>query len=174
MDNYVPPVIEPPKTVIGIGGREIGVLGATAFVVLLIIIMPAPMLVKVGFGVLLGGFGVALAFGREPKSGKTAEAYIAQILHFYKRSRFHQRGAVAMDIPAQKTFIPAPAFVAPDPEPTLEPGSGDRKPLFTMPPLPLNVGMFFSIFSLAFLATLLTWLWLGGYQELSLYIKPLF
>lgn len=172
MDHYVPPVIEPPKTVIGIGGREIGVLGATAFVVLLIIIMPAPMLVKVGFGVLLGGLGVALAFGREPKSGKTAEAYIAQILHFYKRSRFHQRGAVAMDMPAQKTFIPAPAFVESDV--SMDSESSGRKPLFTMPPLPLNVGMFFSIFSLAFLATLLTWLWLGGYQELSLYIKPLF
>ena len=163
MDNVVPPVIEPPKTVIGIGGREIGVLGATAFIVLLIIIMPVPMLVKVGFGVLIGGLGVALAFGREPKSGKTAEAYIAQIIHFYRRSRFHQRGAVEMEVDAPKTFIETPEF-----------DESNRKTFFNVHPLPLNGGLLFGILSLAFLSTLLAWLWLGGYQELAIYIKPLF
>jgi len=166
MNNVVPPVIEQPKTVIGIGGREMVVLGVAVFLVLLIVITPAPMLVKVGFGVLVGGLGVVLAFGRDHESGKTAEAYLLKILHFRKRSRFHQRGA------SVEVVNPAPVSV--DTEICSSPSGEGSKPLLTIRPLPLSGGLFFGVFSLAFLATLLAWLWLGGYQEMSLYVKPLF
>jgi hypothetical protein len=180
MPGAVPPIIEPPKSVIGVGGREFAILGVTVGVVILILVIPMDMVLKIGFGVLLGGLGVALAFGREPKSGKTLEQYLTQMLNFYGRSRFHQRGASAYQPQAQQPIrLEKPRKTEKserqrEPQPVysnIETTTIHEPSAITIRPLPLGGGLIFSIVSIAFFAALMTWLWGGGLQEILFYMN---
>lgn len=205
MNNSVPPAIDQSKTTaIGVGTREIAVLAAAAFLVLFVFIMPVSIVFKIGFSVLLGGGGVALAFGRVNRN-TTFEKHLMDRLDFSKRSRSFRRGASrsvpsapsrkvvaepVMTRTSSKSAAPASvplsgsisatvasdSFVgnelpkrAPSFKPNLPEFKG--KPLFTMEPIDLNVNVLFTILGVAFLAALLSWLWLGGYAELQLLVN---
>ncbi len=65
MTGVVPPTIERPKTVIGVGMREMVILGIGLVIALLVVISPMSLILKVGFAVLLNRVGRASddAFG---------------------------------------------------------------------------------------------------------------
>ena len=177
--NAVPPMIDQARTTaIGIGTRELVILGATAFLVLFIIIIPIGIVLKVGFGVIFGGAGVVLAFGRVNRN-TTFEKHMMTRFEFTKRSRFFQRGAGYSMPKAQVKVIPEPINKEPvsdtgktrSKKPALDFGSGGY--LFQVEPIDLNVNVFYTILGIAFLGMLLSWLWLGGYQELEMIVRPL-
>src|SRR5512146_2905498 len=93
MMQEVPPLIERPKTVVGVGARELIVLGAFGLLSLSMFLLPGSFVLRIGLATLFVGCGAAVAFARDPHSGKTIEAYLADRLRFAGRERFWQRGA---------------------------------------------------------------------------------
>jgi len=172
MPYEVPPVIDNPKSFIGLGTRELFILGGALLLGLFLFILPLSMFIKIFLGVLLVGIGVAAAFGRDPKTGKTVEQYLYSLFNFYSRARYQQRGASAVEqrIPV-KVVSEAPKKAASAPALTTPPAqdSGNESSFaagLRFPPLPLGGGLFMSIISIAFLAALMVWVWGGGVNEL--------
>ena len=156
MSQQVPPVIESPKTIIGVGTRELVILGiGLVFAILCFIILPW-LTLKIAFAVLFAALGVGVAFGRDPKTGNTLERYLIELFEFNSRPRFHQRGA--------GDYNPHQAFTVNvgSNEPIYNTEDSPKWGFFQMSPLDLGSYLFFRIFSLAFLAGLLTWIWTGG------------
>jgi len=146
MHPSVPPVIEPPRTVIGVGARELLLLGAGLLAACLVILSPLPLLPRIGLAALLFGGAALLALGRAPASGKTAEAFLLDLLRFAGRGRLLQRNIGDPD--------PRPARPAP-PE--------DAPPArLRVPALPLDRSGFLGLFSVIFLLLLLAWIWSGA------------
>ena len=93
MAGYTPPKIEDaPKSFIGVGTRELVIAAAGVILAVLVYLsdMFAPL--KIGLAIICAGIGVGIAFGRDPKTGRKFEEMIAQILMFYGRDKFHQKG----------------------------------------------------------------------------------
>ncbi len=163
MPGRVPPVIQSPKSFIGVGTRELVVLGGGAMLALLTLLLPFGVVLKVFLGVLVVGLALALAFGRDKRSGKTVEAVLYDVLRFHKRARYRQKGADGRPPPAPG---PDPS-TAPTPEAGASPAEAPG--WIRVRPLPLGGGLLLSILSLAFLAALLAWVWLGGLEEIRLW-----
>ena len=171
MAGPVPPQIETPKTFIGVGARELVILAAAALLDILILLTPLHLVVRVILAVLLMGLGLAIAFGRDQRSGKTVEAVLLDMLRFYKRARLRQKGTDTAQPQAHSVKMPAATDSADEPLSAENELAGEQaRGLFTVKPLPLGAGLFFSIVSLAFLAGLLAWLWLGGVLELRIWL----
>ncbi len=163
MMQEVPPLIERPKTVVGVGARELIVLGVFGLLSLSMFLLPASFVLRIGLATLFVGCGAAAAFARDPHSGKTLEAYLADRLRFAGRERFWQRGAGEME--AQETgWAAAPEI------PLRKEQAHVRR--IEVQALPLTAGLWLSIVSLAMLASLLAWIWLGGLQEILIWFSP--
>jgi hypothetical protein len=168
MTKPVPPRIESPKSFIAVGTREFIILGIGAVVVLLVVILKIGFIAKVGIAVLVVGLGLSAAFGRDRRTGKTIEQYLFNLLRYYSRARFRQRGAM----PSRTRTQPEPAQEDSD----LVPDKGRKRArAWSSPrglrvrPLPLGPGLFFAVLSFSFLGMLLAWIWLGGLAEIQLW-----
>ena len=162
MDRAVPPKIHTKKTLIGVGAREVVILGVSAVVALAVIFMPISLVVKVGLSAFIMGLGALLALGRSPGTGRTFEKHFLDIWRFYREPRYYQKGA---------------GYVREEQE-VREPTRGEAIEIekafkkqkahewITIKPLPLSFGGFFSVLSLSFLLMLILWIWTGGLQEL--------
>lgn len=157
--GLVPPRIEPPKTIIGVGIRELLVLGAGLLLSILVVLSGLALVIKVGLAALLVGLAALLALGRAPATGKTFEEYFLDIYHFHKRDRFLQRGAADLQ---GEPFAPQPTRVAETA------AAYAPRDMIRMRPLPLSLNAFFGLLSVCFLAMLVVWLFFGGLQELLL------
>jgi len=91
VDGAVPPQIESPKTFIGVGARELAILGVSSLLGLVTLFIPVHLAIRIGVAVLIAGLGLAVAFGRDRRSGKTIEAFVFDLLRFYSRKRFRQK-----------------------------------------------------------------------------------
>lgn len=152
MHPSVPPVIEPPRTVIGVGAREVLLLGAGLLAACLVILSPLSLIPRIGLAALLFGGTALLALGRAPASGKTAEAFLLDLVGFAGRGRLLQRNTGDPDpLPAEPS--------RPEPAPAAR---------LRMPALPLDRSGFLGLFSLIFLLMLLAWIWTGALGELLL------
>ena len=169
MSGAVPPQIETPKTFIGVGARELVVLAAGGLLGLTTLFLPIHLIPKVGLAVMAIGLGLAIAFGRDQRSGKTLEAYLTDVIRYHSRKRFRQKGAIEAQPPTTA------AQTTPDAA-TLErwtvgmvgvPASRGR---VRVRPLPLGAGLLLSILSFAFLGSLLAWIWLGGLAEIQAWL----
>ena len=153
MAGYTPPKIEDaPKSFIGVGTRElvIAVAGVILAVLVYLSDMYAPF--RIGLAIICAGAGIGIAFGRDPKTGRKFEEMISQILMFYGRDKFHQKGIDH----AEKYDHRQKEALKPKKEP---------KALFHMQPIDLTVSYVLQLCSLAFLGVLITYLWGGGLQK---------
>ena len=164
MTGVVPPTIEKPKTVIGVGMREMVILGIGLVIAMLIVISSINLIIKVGLVVLVVGVAALLALGRAPTTGKTFEEHFIDIIRFYTRGRFLQRGTSAEK--ELREAVEQPDYSAADIEKIFHKQA--EKGVVKLKPLPLNWNGLFGVVSLAFLAVLLVWIWGGGLRELLL------
>lgn len=167
MTGVVPPTIETQKTVIGVGTRELVILGIAVLIAIGVLLAPIPLIFRIGLAALVLGSGSLLALGRAPTTGKTFEEYLLDRWRFFKRDRFLQRGAGYVQ--------PSPAVEVAEPEPAFSRADIDRifkrqkaGGVIQMSPLPLSWGGFFSVLSITFLLMLIVWIWTGGLEELLL------
>ena len=171
MAGAVPPQIEAPKTFIGVGTRELVILGVCALLGTLSLFIPSHLAIRIGFAVLVAGLGLAMAFGRDRRSGKTIESYIFDLFRFYTRKRFRQKGTDEEAPSPQKMRRSLRAEASVEPEPI---SAGIASPIedawISVKPLPLGAGLLFSVLSFAFLAGLLAWIWLGGLIEIQAWL----
>ena len=163
MMQEVPPLIERPKTVIGVGARELIVLAVFVVLGLSMFLFPVSFVLQIGLGTLWVGVGAAAAFGRDPHSGKTLEAYLADRLRFAGRERFWQRGAGAMGA-SEASWAAA--------QERSRPKAWTRSRRIEIQALPLTAGLWLKIVSLAVLVALMAWIWLGGLQEILVWFGP--
>ena len=153
MAGYTPPKIEDsPKSFIGVGTRELVIAAAGVVLAILVYLsdMYAPL--KIGLSIICAGAGIGIAFGRDPRTGRKFEEMITQILMFYGRDKFHQKG---IDHVEKYEYGERKAS-----KPKKEP-----KALFHVQPIDLTISFVFQLCSLAFLGVLITYLWGGGLQE---------
>ena len=162
MTAAVPPTIEKPKTVIGVGMREIAILGAGLVLGLLVIVSHISLIPKVAITALIVGGTALLALGRAPTTGKTFEEHFIDILRFYRRTRFLQRGTgTEQEI---RREVEQPAYRASEVEAVFKREAA--KGVVKVRPLPLNWSGLFGVVSIAFLLSLLAWMWGGGLEGL--------
>lgn len=161
MSGVVPPTIETPKTVIGVGTRELVILGIAGLVSIGILFAPLPLVFRVGLASLTLGSGALLALGRAPTTGKALEEYLMDRWRFLKRDRFLQRGAGYVQ-PAPMVEEPETASSQAEIDGIFERQKAGR--LLQMNPLPLSWVGFFSVLSIAFLLMLIAWIWTGGLE----------
>ena len=168
MSGIVPPQIETPRTFIGVGARELAILGVSGLLGLLALFLPLHPALRIAAAVFLAGSGLALAFGRDRRSGKTLEGWLLDLLRFYGRKRFHQKGAMEAH-PARQAASQAPVPEAATPgKPAIPwPREAIRPTRLRVRPLSLGPGLLLSVMSCAFLAGLLAWIWLGGWLEIQ-------
>jgi hypothetical protein len=165
MTGNVPPRIESPKTFIGVGLREVLILGAGGMVVIAVFLLPVHLAVRIGLAVLAAGLGLAMAFGRDRRSGKAPEEMIRDLIRFHRRGRLLQKGSGAPGVP--DPLIGTPSGEIPHPAPTLEATSRREHARLRMKPLPLGPGLVLSVMSFSFLAAVLAWIWLGGMTQIQ-------
>lgn len=159
MTHNVPPLIEPPRTLIGVRAREVIILAATILPAVALLFLPGNLVLRVGAAVFLTGLGVGLAVGRDPHSHKPLEELLYDRLRFTGRARFWQRGAGALADPALR-WKPAEAA---------EEAEREEGAWLRVRPLPLGAGLWLAIVSLSVLAGLLAWIWLGGLREIMVW-----
>ncbi len=164
MGHEVPPIIEAPKTVIGVGLRELLLLTVFGVAALLALLLPLPLPLRIGISVLLALFGLTWAFGRDRRSGKPIEAILLDRVRFLSQVRFWQRGAGA----GEESVLAPPLMH--EPEEDLR--RSTTEPLLQVPAIPITAMVWFEILSLAVLASFLSWAWLGGMRELLLWFQP--
>jgi len=170
VSGAVPPQIDSPKTFIGVGARELVVIGVGGLLGLTTLFLHIHLVPKVGLAMLAIGLGLAIAFGRDRRSGKTLEAYLSDVIRYHSRRRFRQKGAdeAPLPIPAVQTTMSRTAPIERQPEEMIE--DKTNAGLVRVRPLPLGAGLLFSILSFAFLGSLLAWIWLGGLAEIQVWL----
>ncbi len=167
MTGAVPPTIETPKTVIGVGTRELVILGIAVLIAIGVLLAPIPLIFRIGLAALVLGSGSLLALGRAPTTGKTFEEYLLDRWRFFKRDRFLQRGAgYVQPSPSVEVAEPEPAFSRADINKIFKRQKAGG--VIQMSPLPLSWGGFFSVLSITFLLMLIVWIWTGGLEEILL------
>lgn len=162
MTGVVPPTIEKPKTVIGVGMREVIILGAGLFLGLAVIVSSLGLIMKVTVAAVIVGLAALLALGRAPTTGKTFEEHMIDILRFYGRGRFLQRGTSSEQ--EIRKAVEEPVYLASDIEKVFQREA--TRGVVRVRPLPLSWSGLFGVVSFAFLLALLAWMWGGGLQEL--------
>ncbi|MBM3123352.1 MAG: hypothetical protein FJZ97_14380 [Chloroflexi bacterium] len=162
MTGVVPPTIEKPKTVIGVGMRELLILGAGLVLGLLVIVSGLSLIPKVAVTALIVGLAALLALGRAPTTGKTFEEHFLDILRFYGRGRFLQRGTSTEK--EVRREVEQPVYRASDIEKVFEKEAA--KGVVKVRPLPLSWSGLLGVVSLSFLLALLAWMWGGGLEGL--------
>jgi hypothetical protein len=161
MTRAVPPKIHTKKTLIGVGTREVVILGVSAVVALAVVFMPISLVVKVGLAAFIMGTGALLALGRSPGTGRTFEKHFLDIWRFYREPRYYQKGAgYVREEGEAREFTRDEAIEI---EKALKKQKARER--ITIKPLPLSFGGFFSVLSLSFLIMLILWIWTGGLQE---------
>ena len=152
MAGYTPPKIEDaPKSFIGVGTRELLIAAAGIALAVAVYLSNIYAPFKIGLAILCAGAGIGVAFGRDPKTGRKFEEMITQILMFYGRDKFHQKGIDHFETfeherkPVQKQ-------------------KKEPKALFQVHPIDLTVSYVLQLCSVAFLGVLITYLWGGGLQ----------
>lgn len=166
MAGVVPPTIEKPKTVIGVGMREMVILGIGLVLGLLVVIAQLALIPKVALAALVVGLAALLALGRAPTTGKAFEEHFIDILRFYSRGRFLQRGTSTDR--ELRMAEDEPVYRAADIEKIFERQAA--KGVVKVRPLPLSWSGLFGVVSIAFLLAFLAWMWGGGLQELLIQI----
>lgn len=161
MDRAVPPKIHTKKTLIGVGTREVVILGISAAIALGVLLAAVNLVIKLGLAAFIMGLGALLALGRSPRTGRTFEKHFLDIWHFYRRPRFYQRGAEYAEKAREVREFTRDE--AKEIEKTFK--KQRTRELITMKPLPLSLGGFFSVLSISFLIMLILWIWTGGLQE---------
>lgn len=162
MTAAVPPTIEKPKTVIGVGMRELAILGIGLVLALLVIVSHLGLIAKVAIAALIVGLAGLLALGRAPTTGKTFEEHFIDILRFYGRGRFLQRGTgTEQEI---RRAVEEPVYKASEIEKVFKREAA--KGVVKVRPLPLSWSGLFGVVSFAFLLALLAWIWGGGLEGL--------
>lgn len=162
MSGVVPPTIDKPKTVIGVGMRELIILGTGLLLGLLIVVSPLGLVLKVALVALVIGLAALLAIGRAPTTGKTFEEHFLDIFRFYGRGRFLQRGtSTEKEI---RREVEQPVYRASEIEKVFRKES--TRGIVRVKPLPLSWGGLFGVISFAFLLAFLVWMWTGGLEEL--------
>ena len=172
----VPPSIEKPRTVIGVSYRDalivlVGILVAG----LIIFMIPGPFFIRIAFATLIAGLCFGIAFGREPKSGKTAEQFILDFVRFAYRPRYHRKGSSGAGFNPyenQARYEKATSKHEAQSGQVSKPRNPDLYNSTAIPgisyqPISLGVSFFFSLFSVSFLVGFCLWLWFGGAVELS-------
>lgn len=162
--GIVPPKIDSPRSFIGVGTRELAIIGTGLILAILSFISPLPTIPKTGLIVVCLSLSLYIALARHPVTGNTVEAHLLDIYHFYKRERFMQRGAGSSS--GDYTELLDSFFderAAPESYATK-----DTKGLVIIRPFDLKWSGFFNIFSFSFLVMLILWVWTGGLQELLL------
>lgn len=161
MDRAVPPKIHTKKTLIGVGTREVVLLGISAAIALGVLLAAINLVLKLGLVAFILGTGALLALGRSPRTGRTFEKHFLDMWRFYRRPRFYQRGAEVVEKPR-----PVREFSR-DEAKAIEKAfkKEQARELIRMKPLPLSLGGFFSVLSISFLIMLILWIWSGGLQE---------
>lgn len=162
MIGVVPPTIEKPKTVIGVGMREVLILGAGLVLGLLVIVSGLSLIPKVAVTALIVGLAALLALGRAPTTGKTFEEHFLDILRFYGRGRFLQRGTSTEK--EVRREVEQPVYRASDIEKVFEKEAA--KGVVKVRPLSLSWSGLLGVVSLSFLLALLAWMWGGGLEGL--------
>lgn len=171
MAGIVPPQIETPKTFIGVGARELVILGVCGLLGILSLFIPLHLAIRIAVAVLLVGLGLAFAFGRDRRSGKTLEAYLFDLLRFHTRKRFRQKGTDEEAVSAAGMQHSTRAVQQKEPEPIpIGAAIPTENARVWVKPLPLGPGLFFSVLSFAFLVGLLAWIWLGGLTEIQAWL----
>ncbi len=163
MTGNVPPKIEAPKTFIGVGLREALILGAGGMAVVGAFLLPIHLAVRIGLAILSASLGLALAFGRDRRSGKTPEEMIRDLVRFHRRGRLLQKGSGPRGVPDPMLGLPSGGL----PHPVPQPATFEERALLRMKPLPLGPGLLLSVVSFSFLAGVLAWIWLGGLAEIQ-------
>lgn len=176
MSNFVPPNIQPPKaSVIGVGKREMIIFGVGGLLAIMCILIPVSVPIRIGLGVFVALTFVALALARDPRSGKTIETLLWNYLGFSSRSRYMRKGAHAEEeSPVVERTTEAYEYddTPSSPLETFETDPGGA--VVTVKPWSLGLLLFGEIVSLAFLASLIAWIWVGGLEELMLYLPRSF
>lgn len=94
MSGVVPPTIDKPKTVIGVGMRELVILGVGLMLGLLIVVSSLGLILKVAIAALTVGLAALLALGRAPTTGKTFEEHFMEYCAFMGAGDFCSAGRV--------------------------------------------------------------------------------
>ncbi|MEJ2607330.1 MAG: hypothetical protein P8Z41_11730 [Anaerolineales bacterium] len=162
--GIVPPRIESPKTIIGVGTRELLIMGTGMVISILIVLTKMSLILKVGLAALFLSLAALLALGRSPATGKTFEEYFLDILRYYRRDRFMQRGYG--DVQDEPFSQQAASFQVDSIDDVFERES--TKGFIQVRPLPLSAGGFMGVISICFLAMLIVWVFFGGLQEFLL------
>ena len=164
MNGVVPPIIESPKSIIGVGTRELVILGVAVFIGISVIISPMSLVLKVGLTALVLGLGALLALVRSPNTGKSFEEYFLDLWRYYRRPKYLQRGAGQPEElhPIEPLPVEEPRVQVPAREMVVQ---RPKRAFTRMNPLPLSWGGFFSVLSITFLLMLIAWIWTGGLQE---------
>jgi len=170
MAGTVPPQIESPKTFIGVSARELAILGISSLLGLVTLFIPVHLAIRIGGAVLIVGLGLAVAFGRDRRSGKTIEAFVFDLLRFYSRKRFRQKGASEEDHYTREVQPTVGAELLDEVAVPPTFAGREKDAWIRVRPLPLGVGLLFSVLSFAFLTSLLAWIWLGGLAEIKAWI----
>ena len=153
MAGYTPPKIEDaPKSFIGVGTRELVIAAAGIILAVLAFMSDMYFPFRIGLAILCSGAGIGIAFGRDPKTGRKFEEMLAQVLMFYGRDKFHQKGIDHIEKYDYDRRKPQKQKKEP-------------KALFHMQPIDLTVSYALQLCSIAFLGVLITYLWGGGLQE---------
>ena len=144
--------------------------------------------IRVFLAVLVFGGSLYIAFGRDPKTGRKVEEVLNDMVKYYGREKFLQKG-VKYQEPVQKKDefsnsekkktvkkkekeIKQPKVNANKPlfkTPKEKPAKKEKKPqkaYFQVPALELTWFAGFKVLSVAFLAFVLAYLWGGGVHEL--------
>ena len=117
---------------------------------------------KVAVTALIVGLAALLALGRAPTTGKTFEEHFLDILRFYGRGRFLQRGTSTEK--EVRREVEQPVYRASDIEKVFEKEAA--KGVVKVRPLPLSWSGLLGVVSLSFLLALLAWMWGGGLEGL--------
>ena len=153
MAGYTPPKIEDaPKSFIGVGTRELVIAAAGIALAVIVFLSDIYAPFRIGLAILCAGAGIGIAFGRDPKSGRKFEEMLAQILMFYGRDKFHQKGIAHIEkYDYSRNKAPKP--------------KKESKAFFHVQPIDLTVSFILQLCSLAFLGVLITYLWGGGLRD---------
>lgn len=162
MTGVVPPTIEKPKTVIGVGMREVLILGVGLMLGLVVVVSGLGLIAKVALAAIIVGLAALLALGRAPTTGKTFEEHFLDIVRFYARGRFLQRGTSSKQ--EIRKAVEQPTYRASEIEKVFQREA--TKGVVKVKPLPLSWGGLLGVVSISFLLALLAWMWGGGLEGL--------